>query len=402
MANNSTGNDGKPSLLLALPIELLQRISEEVSDETLTTFRLTCKAIEAATFDLFAKIFFEERYCYVYYKPRWTLLEDIIRSRMGDSVRRVIFTTNILAPVVSRRLQLAPQDPGEEGDYDIIETQVDVEVKMMEAVGARVQAPAWPSKDAIERCFICIRNLTPNVLVELDFNQSLWCEKTEERTLLKANVIVAMAATRMKLTAFNTSPLGISRINEKVKALGYDLSTRMRCLQSFSLGEAYMSIKAQRLIYGFLESATELRELKLQLYYSVGGRPDLTESTPSRLLSVSNVSRLEVLTLGNLSIEVTDFVAVLSRCKSTLLEVTLKFVCILGSNSVWRQVFDLFVSMPRLSKVHFEWLQHTMDDALANSYFGRLKTIKWSADEGREQLTAELTKLLVALPRVVN
>ena len=62
-AKNSITSDGEPSRLLALPLELLQRITDNVSDETLTTFRLTCKAIEAATFDRFAKTVFEERYC---------------------------------------------------------------------------------------------------------------------------------------------------------------------------------------------------------------------------------------------------------------------------------------------------------------------------------------------------
>lgn len=64
-ANNSNVSDGEPSHLLALPVELLQRITDKVSNETLTTFRLTCKVIEAATFDRFAKTFFEERYCYM-------------------------------------------------------------------------------------------------------------------------------------------------------------------------------------------------------------------------------------------------------------------------------------------------------------------------------------------------
>ena len=95
-ANNSNINDSEPSHLLALTVELLQRITKYVSDKTLTTFRLTCKAIEAATFDHFAKVFFEERYCYKYEKPRWILLDNIIHSKMADRVRKVVFTTRIL------------------------------------------------------------------------------------------------------------------------------------------------------------------------------------------------------------------------------------------------------------------------------------------------------------------
>ena len=157
--------------MLALPIELLQRVTDNLSDETLTTFRLTCKAIEATTFDTFAKIYFEERYCCIYEKPRWTLLREIIFSSIGDRVRRVIFTTHALAPAQPEHLQLAPKKPAEDETYDILNAQCDVVVVLEGAVGVQIQTAVLPSKDMIENCLICIRNLSPDIRLKVEFDE---------------------------------------------------------------------------------------------------------------------------------------------------------------------------------------------------------------------------------------
>ena len=156
-ANDSNANDGEPSHLLALPVELLQCITNELGDETLTTFRLTCKAIEAATFDHFAKIFFEERHCCIYYEPRWTLLRRIVCSRIGDKIHRVIFTTDVLAPASCADLQLASA----KGLIIIRRAQWNAMSNLMGAAGTRRQTPTLPSKDVIERCLRCIREPSP-------------------------------------------------------------------------------------------------------------------------------------------------------------------------------------------------------------------------------------------------
>lgn len=214
---------------------------------------------------------------------------------------------------------------------------------------------------------------------------------------MKANVLVALAASRMKLAAFETSSLDILQVNETVETLGYDLSSRMRSIQRFSLKGSHLDREARPLIYKFLESAIELRDLELRLNCS--GHDAKTPSlSGSKLLSGSNVSRLEVLTLESLTIEVVDLVTVLSRCKSTLLEVRLSYVCVLGSDNVWRQVFDTLVMMPHLSKVRLTWLQQTLSDVVASHFnFDISVSRTWTADEGRGQLTAGLREDLAAM-----
>ena len=401
-ANNSTGNDGESSPLLALPIELLQRISGELTDETLTTFRLTCKTVEAVTFDRFAEIFFEERYCCIYHKPRWTLLKDVVSSRMGDRIRRVIFTTDSLAPAQIEHLQLAPVDPGEEG-YFILRDQDKVGDDLADAAGTRTQTIAWPSKAAIERCLRCIRTLAPNAHIETNLNgrfQHMW----EKSTSVKANVLLAIAAYKMKLTAFSTSSCGIVEVNDAVamETLGrYDLSSYMHSVQSFSYEETPFDKKYRCLVYQCLKSATELRDVRLMFYTPA---KQLAGPTVSKILSISDVSRLETLDFTELFIEGADLTAVLSRCRSTLRSVAMDQVRVWGSDSAWQEAFGTLASMPHLSKVRLTWLQHTPDSILRYNLddgFGPV-TCEWTVNEGRGQLNAGLSRLLATMPKVVN
>ena len=397
-ANNSNANDGEPEHLLALPVELLQRITNELGDETLTNFRLTCKAIEAATFDHFAKIFFEERYCCIYYEPRWTLLRKIVCSRFGDRIHRVFFTTNVLAPASCEDLQLASPKPYEEDG--ISRAQGNAVFTLMGAAGTRGQIPALPSKDVIERCLRCIRDLTPKTLVEVDFDENYSYEKEEKDISVKANVLGAITASELVLTSFNTSSYDIVEVNDAVETMGYDISSCMRSVQKFAFRESPLNVSSLKVISGYLESATGLLDLQLRLH--CWSRP-LPDPTSSSLLSVSNVFRLENLSLSELKIEGADLITLLSRCKSTLLNVSMVLVWVSGGYSDWRRVFEILTSMPRLSKVVSKFLQQTMYALMTSSYdHDILRWYTWEAVEGREKLAAGLRELLAALPEVAN
>ena len=54
------------SRLLALPLELLTRITDNLKDESLPSLRLTCKTLEGATFDRFVRTF-QDTHCCVHY-----------------------------------------------------------------------------------------------------------------------------------------------------------------------------------------------------------------------------------------------------------------------------------------------------------------------------------------------
>jgi hypothetical protein len=384
--------------LLALPVELLQRITDNLSDETIPTFRLACKAIEASTFDTIAKIYFEDRYCCIYQKARWTLLRDIVFSRIGDRIRRVVFTTNALAPAQYEHLHLAPTKPEGDKAYDILFSQFDVGFAL---VGTRTQTTAWPCENTIQNCIIRIRNLSPMIHLEVEFDEECIYDAEKERTLAKANVLKAIAVSRMEVAAFKISSTDIVEVDKAMQTQGHKLSACIRSVQNLSLRESHLNTEdSRRLICRLLEVATELRMLWLQLYHSTDPLPG---PTASKLLSVSNVSQLQILAISDVTIEGAGLMAVLSRCQATLLKVSMTCVCVLGDDSVWRNVFDTLALMPRLSEVRLQSLQQNIEDLVDSDYDpDRFILCLWTARQGPQNLTARLKRLLAAMPKVAN
>ena len=99
------------SRLLSLPMELLTRITNLLNDETLPTLRLTCKTLEGATFDSFAKTF-STTYCCMYYKSRWLSLKKFLHGspRLVRRLGYINFTTNPLERHHYTEMQIAPAE----------------------------------------------------------------------------------------------------------------------------------------------------------------------------------------------------------------------------------------------------------------------------------------------------
>lgn len=80
--------------LLALPMELLIRITTFLNSVILTSLRLTCKTLEAATFDQFAAHYCTNRHCFVLSADRWTLLRSqfVQCPRLTRKVKQITLT----------------------------------------------------------------------------------------------------------------------------------------------------------------------------------------------------------------------------------------------------------------------------------------------------------------------
>lgn len=64
--DSSAATVKKPrAFIFDLPTELLQQVASNCSDETLVTLRLTCKKIEAATLDMWAKEYISRLECFM-------------------------------------------------------------------------------------------------------------------------------------------------------------------------------------------------------------------------------------------------------------------------------------------------------------------------------------------------
>ena len=115
------------SYLLALPMEMLQRISSFATSAALLEIRLTCKTISAAAFDEFAKEYLNELHCYVMDTTRMKRLQNITAiQRFPRKVRILTFTTNPLEGKNSSDFHIVLLQPGIQppfpltgGDYSL-------------------------------------------------------------------------------------------------------------------------------------------------------------------------------------------------------------------------------------------------------------------------------------------
>lgn len=146
----ATTQDG--SKLLNLPMELLQKVSELSSSETLITFRLTCKTLDLASFDQFAAAYFEKRTCHILSASGWSKFEKRLHDfpRLANKIQRVNLTTDILDNRSLPSLQLAP----ESSFYHIREAQRSIHERTNSA--AYQSRPTLSSKRPNTAMVMCV------------------------------------------------------------------------------------------------------------------------------------------------------------------------------------------------------------------------------------------------------
>ena len=339
----------------------------------------------------------------MYQKSRWALLNNIINSRMADRVRKVVFTNKILAPADREQLQLAPAQncymPS--GCEDLFWAQKYAEESMTDAVGPTTQIPAWPSKGVIERSLINIRNCASHLHIELNLDEKISWPLNEECTSVNASVLVALAASRMKLTTFSVAQSSLSDISEAMKTLGYELSSPMRSLQTFSYNEYGLcgNIHDRSVISGLLQSAIKLRNLTLMLddddYFI---HQNLDPVIPG-IFRANNFTHLETLEFSYMNVAGADLVATLSQCRCSLRSVRISGVSIAENYTEWFGVFGILAKMPCLSSVLLAVLgvvgqDHILFGHLQKSCTGKISQSYTMAYEGRQEVAAGLNDLL--------
>lgn len=87
-----TTSSSQDAFLLELPLELMQRTIDLLSDGTIIMLRLSCKVLQATTFDLFAKEYSTKRKICIADKARWTQLSSILDSRLATRLQKLTFT----------------------------------------------------------------------------------------------------------------------------------------------------------------------------------------------------------------------------------------------------------------------------------------------------------------------
>jgi len=387
-----TDNDSQPPLLLTLPVELLQRVTKNLNDETLTTFRITCKAIETATFDQFARTFFTERYCDIWNQSRWILLNKIVASRLVNRIHNVVFTTNMLEPHSSQDIQLAPERP--RSHTTVADAMQDAQFQASFHDGDIL---TWPSSRMIKKCLQSVNELAPNVLVGLKVEFDIEGEQLERL----ADVLAGIAAGQLVFHMLETSDPSLTKLTEHLDTLGLDFMSRASTIRHIWYhdfeGGTDTHWEGRKQTLSLLKSVDQLCTLNLPLK----GLHARWLPSAATILSANDFTHLTTFHLSITAVACSDLAAAMSRCKSTLIEVRFNCITMLADHESWLDIFRVLNSMPRLSRACFHRLH--VDVALQQLLdFIDLVHGKKTSDHdmieyaGREQVITGLAELVEA------
>ena len=332
-------NDQTPPLL-ALPVELVGRIADSLTPESLLMLRLTCKVLEHSTYDLFSKTFIERRYCCIIYEPRWLLLDNIVTSRLGSRVREVTFTPEPLESKQSKDLQLAPN----ESQKGVKKAQADAQSWLLHSVGPQTQAPAWPSSAVFHRVFRDLKRLAPKTCIKIEFLDKQPSYKKDVISALEVDVLVAAVATGVALESLKLDLRKTRVLESGLVHLGPELRASTRSLRYFELvrSTTHDDDGHQRFFKTILESANDLREFvaSMLLYHPI----------TTSVLRANGFSQLTTLSVQGVVFRTDELITGLSTCRS-ILHIHLASVGLSGGEAFWPFVFRALASLSQLHQL---------------------------------------------------
>lgn len=419
MASTSQDANRKPygaitndSDLLDLPVELLQRITGFLDDEPLTALRLTCKTLEAATFDQFTKRYCTVRCCFVLDQEQWEKLELQFRQspRLTSLTGALILTTDYWKGRGSSNLQLAP-----EKQYDNIQT---------------AQCKAWRDANNTEGQLSWLReNEPPNFATMMSVmgllrqsstrtNTVVHVELVGHRTLgwdksaLCHDILTVITKHKFRLRELSISPAYIAGLETFFTSDRQLLLEAMSKLDSiyFGTGERFEkphaeSVPAERLGYlqDIVQSAPRVTSLKLRLQEYRSSRR--SEPVVTTLLLGNSPPALSTLHLNDIIVSEDVLLQVLATYRSTLTQLELDKVRLYMSRSEWSGVLSAILQMPVLESLGLIYLRlgrHRRSVLMVLPGSGSLKSRAgnrvqgrpWMAMDGRDVVIAGLRELL--------
>ena len=382
--------NGQASPLLALPVELIGRIADSLTPESLLMLRLTCKILEHSTYDLFAKTFFEQRFCCIYYEPRWLLLNNVLSSRLGSRLREVTFTERPLEFKRYTDVQLAPN----RFDKDMRTAQSVAEAKIWRSTCLQIHGPTWPITAIFHRVFHDFKRLAPRTLIKFNFLTGSVPTTDLTVPLIKADTLLAAVTAGV---AIDTLKLAAREMHSFMSVLMYlesELIASTKSLKCFQLRADNNEYDPQFAIT-VLKSTNDLREL---------ATTSLPPSTTTAILGTADFSGLTTLRIEDAFFFSEQLVANLSVCHS-MLHLHLSDVRLSSGERAWPNVLRTLASMSQLHHLSFcDMWSFDLDplglrDLVHGTTTQEGKMVEY---QGREQVAAGLEELLGARSLFVN
>lgn len=340
------------SRLLALPLELLTRITDNLKDESLPSLRLTCKTLEGATFDRFVRTF-QDTHCCVHYESRWLSLKRFLNGsdRLVSALRCVTFTSDPLEGHCHRQVQTAPSEAFP--DIEDAQRQFSISQAKLDIPYALLDYDSRPSLALIQSVLLDMNELAPHVAISFDLTETRFFRDGDH--ISHKDIFVAVASTFCGIADLSLSRHSFEDAEDFTAHLGTRFFDCTSFVHSFTFqstdpadedfGQPLDEHSVETLI-NILQSTEYLFSLRLEMdeFRYAGDSCELTH----RLLFANSLASLEHLFLEATEITEKRLSEAIASCSVKLKRLFLVFIKLTETDEGWLSILRSLSRFPDL------------------------------------------------------
>lgn len=345
-----------------------------LKDESLPTLRLSCKTLEGATFDRFAKTF-ATTYCCVYYKSRWLSLKAFLHGspRLVRRLGYINFTTDPLERHHYAQMQIAPGE-----DFDDIhaaQMQFDMREANEDELYEPLDADQQASTALIHGVLLDLQRLAPYVPISFDLTNTRFFRDRfdEEGTVFHYDIFLAIASTFCTVGELVLSRRCLDGIEDLTAHLGSRFLSCTSGMHAFTFkstdifDEEYrepLDEDKLKFLASILRRAYCLFSLTLELgeYRHLDDPLAITNT----LLFANDLEYLHNLCLQFIAVPEKQLLKVIASCKTNLTIFNIGGIQLLEQDGGWAAIFRSLTALPKLEFMRLSCLS-TSDAADAAS-----------------------------------
>lgn len=336
----------------SLPEEVVDYALSFLDTEMLPSVRLTCKTLEAITFNRFAEAHFAHVYCWVAKPKAFRCLEDTLQNSpaLKTRIRRVTLTDNPYEDLPESALHIVR----EKRDKDDQNGRDSMDSIMHEG------DDLGTGRVLMQRVLRDLKNLPQNVLVDVNLTHSRPVGRrrhVQER--IARSVLFSLAISNTAVESLATDYASLENLDDTLAYGRDDFMASMSTIKSFTFVGGFGPVYAA--LVDLLRSIRQLRHLTFEIQ-----RPSADEEYFGQLrcpiqarrefwLDI-NYTNLVSLTLRHFALNTTeqDLRQILGQCRSTLTHLTLSRVAFLAGGDCWKCIGEVLLTMPRLVFVELQ------------------------------------------------
>lgn len=335
-----------------------------LNDESLPTLRLTCKTLEGATFDRFAKTF-STTYCCMYYKSRWLSLKKFLHGspRLVRRLGYINFTTNPLERHRFTEMQIAPAEGFD--DIHAAQKQFDISEADEDELYELLYADQQASTALIHGVLLDLERVAPYVPFAFDLsNTRFFRDRFEDDGMVfHYDIFLAIASNHCPVGELILSRRCLDGIEEFAAHLGTRFLSCTSAMRAFTFkstdfldDEFGQTLDEGKLKFlaDILCSAYDLFSLTLELgeYRGLHNALAITNT----LLFANDLDHVENLCLQFMVISEKQLSKVIASCKTKLTIFNIGGIQLVENDEGWVAIFRSLTTLPKLDFIRLSCL----------------------------------------------